>query len=87
MKKEFKNIGGSMSDIVNKVKRIERYKYQLKKHGVISGGTQMVCPYCFHEQSDTWEMDEGVNEMTCKSCGEEFIYEDYVERIFTTQKK
>lgn len=44
-----------------------------------------VCPYCGHEQGDSFEMsDDSVYD--CSKCGKHFKLNDHVSRMFTTYK-
>jgi len=47
---------------------------------------EIVCPYCGHEQSDSWEFsDDGTHE--CSMCDNEFNYERIVTIQYSTSKK
>ena len=45
----------------------------------------VVCPYCGHEDSDTWEMSES-GSSTCGSCEKEFMFDTEQSRTFSTWK-
>jgi len=44
----------------------------------------MVCPYCGHAQSDSWEFDRDDGEAECGDCDRTFRYSRYVEITFST---
>lgn len=39
---------------------------------------QLKCPYCGHEDSDSWEISDDSGTIECGSCGNEFDYERIV---------
>ena len=49
------------------------------------------CPYCGHKERDAWEINfgpdlEGVTEVSCNSCGEDYFCSRKVSIYYTTQK-
>ena len=46
---------------------------------------EVVCPYCLHEFSDSWEFEES-GEISCESCGKKFNMEREVEITYSTYK-
>lgn len=51
----------------------------------------LVCPYCGHEEKDSWEIDfgpglDGDSEPTCGSCGEEYVAQRHVSVSYSTKK-
>ena len=47
---------------------------------------EVVCPYCGHEQSDSWEYEEYHNPIECGECGKEFKFSRQVEVTYCTWK-
>jgi DNA-directed RNA polymerase subunit RPC12/RpoP len=47
----------------------------------------MVCPFCGYTDYDSWEYDEGTNEINCPHCNAELIMEKEVEVTYTTTLK
>jgi DNA-directed RNA polymerase subunit RPC12/RpoP len=47
---------------------------------------ELVCPYCGHQESDSWEVypDDGVYK--CGECEKEYTYSRYVSVTYTTKK-
>jgi transcription elongation factor Elf1 len=43
-----------------------------------------VCPWCDHEEHDSWELDDGEN--CCNSCGQAFNLRIDTTITYTTQK-
>lgn len=46
--------------------------------------SEIVCPWCGHEHSDSWEMGSG--EMECHDCGREFQTERDVSVSYSTSR-
>lgn len=46
----------------------------------------LVCPYCGHAQSDSWECGESSEEYHCGECHKKFSYETETYRTFTSRK-
>jgi ribosomal protein L32 len=51
-----------------------------------------ICPYCGHEDQDSWEIDlgvgiEGDGEMDCQDCGETYRVSRSCDVTYTTKKK
>lgn len=47
----------------------------------------MICPYCGHENSDSFEFIEDEGERECENCGKIFEYTREIEIRYTTTKK
>ncbi len=50
----------------------------------------LICPYCGHKHSDSFEFygeDETEMEMECHDCGKEFIYHTNIEYSLSSYKK
>lgn len=47
---------------------------------------EIVCPYCGHWQSDSWEASDSSDCEECSECGKKFVYESETIRQFTTRK-
>lgn len=45
---------------------------------------EVVCPFCGHEQSDSWEISEGTNQ--CRSCDKKFSVEVHQTVTYSTKK-
>lgn len=45
-----------------------------------------VCPYCGHEDKDSWEIRENSKEGYCDSCDKKFSIEQEFSRTFCTSK-
>lgn len=45
---------------------------------------ELVCPYCGHEQGDSWELKDG--ECQCSRCEKHFIFESEAIRYFTSRQ-
>lgn len=51
---------------------------------------EVTCPYCGHENSDSWELSGGDGEefeTECGSCEKEFTYARNIEITYSTFKK
>lgn len=48
------------------------------------GTEQVVCPYCNHEHTDSWEFQDG--ETDCAACGKEFHLSSTTETTYTAQR-
>jgi len=48
---------------------------------------EIVCPYCGHEKSDSWEMADQEDSYECGDCGETFSYVRNISVSYTSQKK
>ena len=49
---------------------------------------ECVCPYCGHEQSDSWEIGTGSEEdgeTYCGSCGKDFAYSRHIRVTYSTE--
>ena len=46
---------------------------------------ECICPYCGHEQSDSWEISNGPH--TCGFCDQEFEVEKDYSVTFSTSRK
>lgn len=49
--------------------------------------SNIICPYCGYEDTDSWEWNENYEYYDCPDCGEEFRVERYVEVTYSTFKK
>lgn len=47
---------------------------------------EIVCPYCGHTFSDSWEYCDFDDEMFCDECGNEFSYERKIEVTYVSYK-
>jgi transcription elongation factor Elf1 len=43
------------------------------------------CPYCDHEENDSWEFGEDDGTWDCGACGEEFAVTRHVEVTYSSQ--
>jgi uncharacterized Zn finger protein len=54
-------------------------------------GSLIVCPYCTHEHSDSWEMisvNQPECEVECEKCGKEFLcYGESDVTYYNSKKK
>ena len=48
--------------------------------------TELVCPYCGYEHSDSWEIAADDGEWECPECGQTFRYFRDIEVTYSTQK-
>lgn len=48
--------------------------------------TNIVCPWCGHEESDSWECIDEDESAECSSCEKEFEYERYTEVSYCSRK-
>ena len=47
--------------------------------------SEIVCPYCGSEESDSWERDDdGV--IDCDQCGKQFYYTRIIDVTYSTEK-
>lgn len=46
----------------------------------------LVCPYCGHEDSDSWELSESDANHQCGSCEKFFTYETHITREFISSR-
>lgn len=47
---------------------------------------EIVCPYCGHEQSDSFELIDDDGEMNCGSCSGTFSFERHRRITYSTYK-
>lgn len=49
---------------------------------------EITCPYCGHEEGDSWEAsdDDDARECQNEECGKKFAYESEARRYFTSWK-
>lgn len=47
---------------------------------------KIVCPYCGHEDDESYMIKEGHGIMDCESCDEKFYFEREENIVFSTQK-
>lgn len=47
---------------------------------------EMVCPWCGHEQRDSWESPDDDGRTACNRCGEDFDYTRHVTVTYSTSK-
>ena len=47
---------------------------------------EIVCPYCGHEISDSWECPDADDELYCDNCGKEFSYIRNIEVTYSSYK-
>lgn len=47
---------------------------------------EVVCPYCGHEFSDSWEWDDSEDEIYCDNCDNKFAMERNIEVTYSTYK-
>jgi hypothetical protein len=47
---------------------------------------RITCPYCGHEDRDSWEHSEG-GEMECGDCGRDFTFEVHTTVDYSTKRK
>lgn len=47
---------------------------------------EIICPYCGHEHSDSWEASDESDDEQCGECGKHFSYTSYTTRNFTSKK-
>ena len=63
----------------------------MSKKAIICKGTrEVVCPYCGHEDSDSWELpgDDGeIGETECGECERTFNYYRDITVTYTSMKK
>lgn len=48
---------------------------------------EIVCPYCGHIQSDSWEYADEDDCVECDECEKEFGYTSETQRLFTSYTK
>ena len=48
--------------------------------------SEIVCPYCGHEHSDSWELNHDSGEFECYECEKEFHYERSITVDYSTNK-
>ena len=48
---------------------------------------EIVCPYCKHEECDSWEFREDEGEHECPECGKSFEWVRSIEVSYSTYKK
>jgi predicted RNA-binding Zn-ribbon protein involved in translation (DUF1610 family) len=48
---------------------------------------EIVCPWCGHEISDSWEVEADDGDYECPECGNEFCYCREVSVTYSTSKK
>ena len=46
----------------------------------------LVCPYCGHIETDSWETPDNATEGSCNSCGKDYKIEQEFSRTFSTYK-
>lgn len=46
--------------------------------------SSIVCPFCGHVDSDSWEVRDDEGEMDCGACGSTFLYRRNVEVTYDT---
>jgi hypothetical protein len=49
--------------------------------------TSIVCPYCGHENSDSWEYQEDEDDVDCGSCDKSFSLAVHHSTTYTTSRK
>lgn len=49
--------------------------------------TKAICPWCGHEDPDSWEYGEGETDVECPSCRKPFTVEVTVSVEYTTEPK
>ena len=47
---------------------------------------QLVCPYCGHEDNDSWELGESDDRHQCGACDKFFKYDTQVSRTFFSER-
>lgn len=47
---------------------------------------EIVCPWCGHEQGDSWEAPDSDEECECYECGKIFAYERDVEVTYSSHR-
>lgn len=61
----------------------EWFKNEIEEYGEIIGERELICPYCFNEQIDKFEIDgnydEGEHEYECLFCKKKFIFERVID--------
>lgn len=61
--------------------------WDCKGSGIESKFTNnLVCPYCGHEEEDSWERADENSECQCEQCEKYFIYETDHTRTFTSSQ-
>tara|TARA_Y100000296_G_scaffold84617_2_gene118328 strand:+ start:165 stop:533 length:369 start_codon:yes stop_codon:yes gene_type:complete len=50
----------------------------------VNGTEEVTCPYCGHEQSDSWEVSSGKGMHDCEGCERVFYAEDEIHRTFNS---
>jgi Zn ribbon nucleic-acid-binding protein len=45
----------------------------------------ITCPYCGHQDKDSWEVSEDDGKIECGACGSEFSYERIVDVSYSTR--
>lgn len=48
--------------------------------------TDLMCPYCGHVETDSWETPDNCTEGSCDSCGKDYKIEQEFSRTFSTYK-
>lgn len=47
---------------------------------------EIVCPYCGHEMTDSWELSEDDDEYECEACEKTFHYCREIDVRYTTHR-
>ena len=47
--------------------------------------SELVCPYCGHEHTDSWELADTQDRYDCESCSKRFSYTSEITRTFTSK--
>jgi uncharacterized Zn-finger protein len=48
--------------------------------------SEIVCPYCGHVHTDSWERGDDDGEIECYECEREFRYSRYIDVTYNTEK-
>lgn len=51
------------------------------------GTSEIVCPWCGYEHSDSWECADSDDEFECAECGKPFSYTREVEVTYTSKRR
>ncbi len=68
---------------IEKEKKRQRYASGEEEPSFTS---EIVCPWCGHEQLDSWEMEDSDDECECNECGKAFAYERDVEVTYSSYR-
>ena len=77
-----------MEDLNLMIKEYNRIKALIEKGGHDTSYTsEMMCPYCGTESSDSWEYYDNDGTRTCYECENEYSYQRHVIAEYKTYKQ